>query len=84
MRMRKPLNPLDRTFLAGESRESMMHVGALLPFSPPKEGARDFQRELIDELKRDLVVQPPWNLKLRHPDLLTSPLQAWRRKSAIS
>jgi WS/DGAT/MGAT family acyltransferase len=74
---RRPLNPLDRTFLAGESRESMMHVGVLMPFTPPREGPRDFHRELMEELRRDTTVQPPWNLKLRHPDLLSSPLQAW-------
>ncbi len=54
----------------------MMHVGALMPFSPAPH-ARDFQRELIDELRRDLVVQRPWNLKLRHPEMLTSPVQTW-------
>ena len=74
---RRPLNSLDRTFLAGESRESMMHVGALLPFTPPKEGPGAFHRELMEELRREATVQPPWNLKLRHPDLLSSPLQAW-------
>ena len=74
---RRPLNSLDRTFLAGESRESMMHVGALLPFTPPKEGPRDFHRSLMEELRHEAIVQPPWNLKLRHPDLLSSPLQAW-------
>lgn len=73
----KSLNPLDRTFLAGETRESMMHVGALLHFSPPKEGPKDFHRRLREELKRETKVYPPWNLKLRHPDLLSSPLQAW-------
>jgi WS/DGAT/MGAT family acyltransferase len=71
------LNPVDRTFLAGESRESMMHVGVLMPFSPPEAGPRDFHRQLLDELKREPTVYPPWNLKLRHPDLLSSPLQSW-------
>ena len=74
---RRPLNPLDRAFLAGESRESMMHVGALLRFTPPPEGPRDFHRQLMEELRHDAPVYPPWNLRLRHPDLLSSPLQAW-------
>ena len=30
----------------------MMHVGVLLPFSPPEEGPGDFHRQLMDELKR--------------------------------
>ena len=80
--MVKKLNALDRSFLAGESRESMMHVGALMPFSPPPDQqgrAREFHRELLEELRRDRdsVIESPWNLKLRHPELLTSPLQAW-------
>jgi diacylglycerol O-acyltransferase / wax synthase len=77
MSARKGLNALDRSFLAGEGRDVMMHVGALMPFSPPKEGGRDFSRHLREELKRAVSVQPPWNLKLRHGDLLSSPLQAW-------
>jgi WS/DGAT/MGAT family acyltransferase len=78
------MNAIDRTFLAGETRESMMHVGALMPFSPPKDGSSaDFHRQLMDELKRDALVYPPWNLKLRHPDLLASPLQGWVEDKAF-
>jgi len=54
-----------------------MHVGALLLFAPPTQGAAESHRRLMDELRERWAVQPPWNLKLRHPDLLTSPLQAW-------
>jgi diacylglycerol O-acyltransferase / wax synthase len=77
MASRRSLNALDRTLLAGETRESMMHVGALMLFSPPPEGAADSHRRLMDELRERWAVQPPWNVKLRHPDMLTSPLQAW-------
>jgi WS/DGAT/MGAT family acyltransferase len=83
MAARRSLNALDLTFLAGESREMMMHVGALLTFSPPKEGRIDFHRHLRDELRSGLAVHPPWNLKLRHPDLLASPLQAWVEDEAF-
>lgn len=76
--MSSRLNPLDRMFLAAETRESLMHVGALIPLSPPVGGAApDFIRPLIDELKARPTAYPPWNLKLRHPALLSSPLQAW-------
>jgi diacylglycerol O-acyltransferase len=75
--VRHRLGALDRVFLAAETRESMMHVGGLLQFSPPAEGGRDVLRNLRDEVRAGPTVQPPWNLKLRHPDLLTSPLQAW-------
>ncbi len=74
---RHRLGALDRVFLAAETRESMMHVGGLLQFAPPPEGGRDVLRNLRDEVRAGPPVHPPWNLKLRHPDLLTSPLQAW-------
>ena len=78
MSAKKGLNALDRSFLAGESRDVMMHVGALLPFTPlAATSGDDFARALRQELQRAVDVQSPWNLKLRHPDLLTSPLQAW-------
>jgi len=64
-------------FLALETRESMMHVGGLLPFSPPKGAGREAIGRMRDELRKGLVVQSPWNLKLRHPNVLTSPLQSW-------
>jgi diacylglycerol O-acyltransferase len=77
MSAKKSLNPLDRLFLAAETSESLMHVGVLIPFTPPPGGGRDVLRALRDEIKQKRGTNPPWNLKLRHPDLLTSPLQAW-------
>lgn len=77
MGIKKSLNPLDRLFLAAETGESLMHVGVLIPFSPPANGGRDVLRALRDELKQRRAASPPWNLKLRHPELLASPLQAW-------
>jgi diacylglycerol O-acyltransferase / wax synthase len=73
----KSLTFLDRVFLAGETRESLMHVGMLIPFTPPEHGSRDLLRPLLEELKRNPKAYPPWTLKLRHPELLASPLQAW-------
>jgi diacylglycerol O-acyltransferase / wax synthase len=71
------LTALDRTFLVGETRASMMHVGVLAPFSPPESPPADFFRSLVDELKSSPTAYPPWSLKLRFPDLVTSPLQSW-------
>ncbi|HWU69069.1 MAG TPA: wax ester/triacylglycerol synthase family O-acyltransferase [Stenotrophobium sp.] len=73
----KRLNPLDWTFLAAETRESMMHVGALMQFSPPPDAPPDLLRNLIDEVRQQGKAYPPWNLKLRHPKLLASLLQSW-------
>jgi diacylglycerol O-acyltransferase / wax synthase len=77
MSTRKTLNALDRSFLASERRDVMMHVGALLQFSPPKGGPGDLGRQLREELSRETQVERPWNLRLLHPELLASPLQAW-------
>ena len=74
--MKKPLNALDRAFLTSESRDVMMHVGALMTFVPPKKKS-DLIAQLRDELARDVDVQRPWTLKLQHPDLLASPVQSW-------
>lgn len=73
------LGPLDLGFLAAESRESMMHVGALMQFAPPPDARPDFLYHLMEEIRHDLAarIEPPFNQKLRHPEVLTSPFQAW-------
>ncbi len=73
----KRLNPLDWTFLAAETRESMMHVGSLMPFTPPPGAEADWLRGLMDEMRTQAKAYPPWNLKLRYPALPANPLQAW-------
>lgn len=75
--MAKKLSMLDAMFLAGESRESMMHVGGLLTFTLPPDAPAGFLRELADELRGDVAIYPPWNLRLRFPELLKNPLQSW-------
>lgn len=77
MAVAKRLNSLDWSFLAGETRESMMHVGGLMTFSPPADEQPDFLRKLMDEMRNQSKVYSPWNLKLRHPEFLAHPLQAW-------
>ncbi|MFV0493708.1 WS/DGAT/MGAT family O-acyltransferase [Mycobacterium sp.] len=70
------LGPQDMMFLYAESPATMMHVGALMPFTPPPDAPADFLRQLVDESSENEVVDP-WNLKLSSPDMLTNPLQAW-------
>ena len=54
MPYQKRLGPLDLSFLAAETRESMMHVGALMQFTVPEGGGHeDFLVHLMDEIKRD-------------------------------
>jgi diacylglycerol O-acyltransferase / wax synthase len=73
----KRLSMMDAMFLAAETRESMMHVGGLLIFSPPPDAPPEFLRHITDEFRDTATVQSPWNLKLRTPELLKNPLQAW-------
>jgi WS/DGAT/MGAT family acyltransferase len=73
----KKLSVMDAFFLAGESREAMMHVGALLPFAPPPEAAPHWLRTVVDELRDVSEVESPWSLRLRWPGALKSPVQSW-------
>ncbi len=74
---KKSLSALDRAFLAGESRDVMMHVGGLMEFSPPPGVRAGFAARLREEVAEVKKVDPPWNQKLAHPDVLGTPLQAW-------
>jgi WS/DGAT/MGAT family acyltransferase len=73
----KRLTPSDTMFLYGESREQMMHVAGLMPFTPAPGSSPDHMRELMNELRSSATVCAPWNLKLKTPDLLWNPLQSW-------
>lgn len=73
----KRLTPSDSMFLYGETREVMFHVAGLMPFTPPPDAPPDFLRRLMDEIRESGTVQRPWNQKLKTPNLLSNPLQAW-------
>ncbi|WP_214516588.1 wax ester/triacylglycerol synthase domain-containing protein, partial [Mycobacterium tuberculosis] len=45
------LGPQDMFFLYSESSTTMMHVGALMPFTPPSGAPPDLLRQLVDESK---------------------------------
>ncbi len=75
----KRLLPSDAMFLYGESREQMMHVAAMMPFAPLPKGDL---RELMAEI-RGAEVQRPWNMRLRTPDFLWNPLQAWVEQDEV-
>ncbi|HET7505599.1 MAG TPA: wax ester/triacylglycerol synthase family O-acyltransferase [Kofleriaceae bacterium] len=75
--MPKRLSPSDTMFLYGESREQMMHVAGMMPFTPAPDSSPDQMRELMNALRAGAPVYSPWNLKLRTPDLLWNPLQSW-------
>ena len=73
----KRLSPLDIMFLCAERPATMMHVAALLPFTPPEDAAPTYLRDIVDEARASGRVATPWNRKLRHPRLLVSPMQSW-------
>jgi len=76
------LNPLDASWLYTESRETPMHVGALMPFRLPANAPRDFMRQLMAELRRHRHFAPPWNRKLAS-SVLKNPLHRWVEDDAI-
>lgn len=63
-------------FLYGETRETMMHVASLLPFSSPPDASPNFLREILDEVRDTVRLEPPWNLKLENP-WLRHPFPRW-------
>lgn len=71
------LSPNDLMFLLGESRETMMHVGGLLPFTPPQDAPPDYLRGIVDEIRQSKTVCPPWNYKLNTPTFIKNPFAAW-------
>ncbi|MCR9090598.1 MAG: wax ester/triacylglycerol synthase family O-acyltransferase, partial [Proteobacteria bacterium] len=73
----KRLNALDWTFLANETRESMMHVGSMMTCSAAPGGTPEDLSALMEEIRNEVRVYPPWNLKLRFPNVPAHPLQRW-------
>lgn len=70
------INPQDAMFLWGETSETKMHVGALMPFTPPEGAPATYVRDLAERIRETPAVSP-WNLKLSHPQFLRHPLQSW-------
>lgn len=73
----KRLTPMDAMFLYGETPQTMMHVGGLLPFTPAPDAPEDFLRALVREIHTETAVQRPWNMKLKTPGFLLNPAHQW-------
>lgn len=73
----KRLSPMDAMFLYGETRDIKLHVAGLLPITPPANAGEDYLRDLMDEIKADMTVEPPWNQKLKTPNFLLNPMHRW-------
>ena len=70
------LNPLDASWLYTESRETPMHVGAMMVFRRPADAAPDFLRQWMADFRRHRQFAPPWNRRLKSR-ILKSPLHHW-------
>jgi diacylglycerol O-acyltransferase / wax synthase len=70
------LNPLDASWLYTESRETPMHVGALMPFKLPEDAPPEFLRNLMSELRKQRQFEAPWNRRLKS-SILKSPVHYW-------
>ena len=58
----KPISPLDAVWLQVESRDTPMHVGALLEFTPPADAPSTFLQQWRDEIRSDAAIPAPWNM----------------------
>ncbi|HET8882678.1 MAG TPA: wax ester/triacylglycerol synthase family O-acyltransferase [Solimonas sp.] len=58
------LSILDAAFLGMETRDTPMHVGALLVFSLPKNAPADFVQSVVQRYRTPTAIGRPWNLKL--------------------
>lgn len=65
----RTLNLLDASWLLVESRDTPMHVGALMPFSLPPNAGADFVRRIMAVLRASEQVAAPWNRRLKSPKL---------------
>jgi WS/DGAT/MGAT family acyltransferase len=80
--MAEQLSLVDSLFLCGETRQTMMHVASMSPYSPPDGGA-DLPRLMVDQLRAARAIESPWNLKLAHPRVRFHPRQRWIEDDAV-
>ncbi|HVK33131.1 MAG TPA: wax ester/triacylglycerol synthase family O-acyltransferase [Burkholderiaceae bacterium] len=71
------LNPLDASWLYTESRDTPMHVGALMPFRLPQGAPPDLLRRWMADFRKQRKFAPPWNRRLKSHLLLKSPVHYW-------
>jgi len=60
----KPLTPVDQMFLWLERRTQPMHVGGLELLTPPAGAGADWLAQQVDELRKAVRAQPPFNRRL--------------------
>ena len=73
----KALGPIDKMFIYGETKETMMHVAGLMIFTPPADAGPSFVRDMVEEIFRYGHVESPWNMKLATPNFQFNPAHKW-------
>src|ERR1035437_11177249 len=56
--------PLDAAWLALESRDTPMHVGALFEFTLPADAPADYLKREFERMREPRMIPSPWNLRL--------------------
>ncbi|MDX1497875.1 MAG: wax ester/triacylglycerol synthase family O-acyltransferase, partial [Salinisphaeraceae bacterium] len=74
----KRLSPIDSTFLYMESTRTPMHVGSLLTFKMPKDAPADYFQQLIEVMRSQPFMPPPFDCKLADTRL-SKYLPAWEK-----
>jgi hypothetical protein len=73
-----PLGRQDAQFLLGDSPETPMHVGGYNVYRLPDGAPDDFVRRLVERLREQPIVSPPWHYRLTKQSALASKLTpAW-------
>lgn len=81
--MSKRMSSADAAFLLLESRDTPMHVGGLLEFTPPEGTEVDFPAEWRERMRKDFEIPPPWNLVPAHPPVIGSRWPSMRETTDI-
>ena len=58
------VSPVDEAWLLLESRDTPMHVGALMEFTRPKGAPPDYLGKQLERMRASRTLSPPWNLRL--------------------
>jgi diacylglycerol O-acyltransferase / wax synthase len=74
--MKRYLSPTDAAFLRMESRRTPMHVGGLLVFKLPEDAPPDFLKELLQLMREQPFMPPPFDCRLSRTGL-SRVLPAW-------
>jgi len=58
------VSPVDMAWLLLESRDTPMHVGALMEFTRPADAPPDYLKLQLDRMRASRTLPEPWNLRL--------------------